>query len=97
MVLSEYKVENGNSIVWLGKGGIWGNGEKDEINNVLILAGGEVLFLKTVNALELYRKEVRDDIFALSYEEFIGKYDLPSNKELWSKLKEDVKSGKFSR
>ena len=73
----------------------WGKSEKDNINNVLILAGGEVL-LKTTNILELYRKDIQTDVLTLKYEEFIAKYGLPDNKELWAELKEGVKLGKYN-
>ena len=98
MVLSKYDLPNKNTVIWLGTGKIWGKGDgTSNMNNVLILAGGEVLFLKTVNTLDLAKKEVQRDILALKFEEFICKYGLPNNEELWVELKEAVKSGKYNR
>jgi len=96
MVLSKYRFSNGNIFIWLGKGGIWGKGqEKGGIDNVLILAGGEVLLLKTVKVLPLYEEKVKEDIKTLKYEDFIEKYDLPTDGDLWKDLKEGVESGEY--
>lgn len=96
MVLSKHELPNGNIFIWLGKGGIWGKGgEKESIDNVLILAGGEVLFLKTVKVLPLYEEKVKEDIKILKYEEFMAKYELPFNVDLWKDLKQGAESGEY--
>ena len=93
MVLTKYKLPNGNVLIWLGRGGIWGKSEG--VDNVLVLAGGDVLFLKTVKIIELYKEKVREDIKSLSREEFAKKYEIPGNGDLWKELKEGVKTGKY--
>ena len=96
VVLSKYKFSNGNTFIWLGKGETWGKGEKEEeINNVLILEGGEVLFLKTVRILPLWDEKVKEDLKKLNHEDFIDKYNLPSNIDLWRDLKEGIESGEY--
>jgi hypothetical protein len=96
MVLCKCKFSNGNTFIWLGKGSVWGKGEKEEgIDNVLILEGGEVLFLKTVKVLPLHDDEVKEDLKRLCCEEFISKYALPSNVALWEDLKEGIESGEY--
>lgn len=96
MVLSKHRFSNGNTFICLGKGGIWGKGEKEEgINNVLILETGEVLFLKTVKVLPLHDKKVKEDLKKLNCEEFISKYKLPYNIDLWKDLKNGVESGEY--
>ena len=93
MVLSKYKLPNGNVFIWLGTGETWGR--SSGVNNVLILEGGDVVSLKTTNVTPLWKEEVREDIKNLKYEEFAKKYELPANRDLWIELKEGVKKGKY--
>jgi hypothetical protein len=96
MVMSKYKLSDGNTFICFGQGGIWGRGENEEgINNLLILEGGEVLFLKTVKVLPLHDEKVKEDLKKLKCEEFINKYNLPSNTELWKELKNGIESGEY--
>ena len=95
MSLSKYDLPNESTIVWVGEGKVWGKGDGSNINNVLILASGEVLVLKTVYAFDLTKKAVKKDILNLHFEEFICKYGLPNNKELWAELKQRVETGKY--
>jgi len=83
---------NENVFIWLGKGGMWG--ESGGMDNVLILAGGDVLFLKTIKAISLLKEGVKEDIKNLSYKEFNKKYELPVNGEIWSELKRGVGGGR---
>ena len=93
MVLFKYKLPNGNVLIWLGRGGIWG--ESEGVDNVLILEGGDVLILKTIKAIPLWEDDIRKDIKNLSYEEFAKKYDLSTSRDLWIELKDGVKMGKY--
>lgn len=96
MTLSKHKLRNGNVFIWLGKSEIWGKGGEEEgVDNVLILAGGEVLFLKTAKVLPLYEEKVREDLKILEYEEFIDRYDFPADRDFWKDLKEGVESGEY--
>ena len=93
MVLSKYKLPNGNVFIWLGKGGIW---EKSEgVDNVLILNGGDVLFLKTMKVLPLYEEKVKQDLKNLGHEEFVKKYELPADGDLLEDLKKGVITGEY--
>ncbi len=93
MVLFKYKLPNGNVFIWLGKGGIWGISEG--VDNVLVLEGGDVLFLRTTKVISLNEKEVKEDIKNLNYDEFAKKYELSSNYELWNELKNGVEMGNY--
>lgn len=96
MVLFKHRFPSGNIFIWLGKGDIWGKGlKKAGIDNVLILAGGDVLFLKTAKVLPLYEEKIKEDIKTLTHEDFIKKYDLPADSDLWKDLKEGVESGEY--
>lgn len=93
MVLFKYKLPNENVFIWVGKGGIWGKSEG--VDNVLVLAGGEVLFLKTIETISLWDEKVKEDIKNMGHEEFAKKYKLPTNGDLWSELKKGVEMGKY--
>jgi hypothetical protein len=93
MVLTKYRLPNDNVFIWLGRGGIWEKSEGED--NVLILAGGDALFLKTFRTIELQNDEVKRDIENMSYEEFVKKYGLPTNGDLWKDLKEGIKSREY--
>ena len=95
MVLSKYDLPNEGTIIWLGEGKVWGKGDGSNINNVLIIPSGEVLVLKTVYTFDLTKKSVKRDLLNLHFEEFICKYGLPNNEELWAELKQRVESGKY--
>lgn len=45
------------------------------LDNVLVLSGGAILFLKTMNRLDLLRKDIQEDIKNLEFEEFLENYD----------------------
>jgi len=93
MVLSKYKLPNGNVFIWLGTGGVWG--ESEGLDNVLILAGGDILFLKTAKVLSLYQEKVRADVESLGHKEFAAKYEFPIDYDLWKELKESAKTGAY--
>jgi len=93
MVLFKYRLPNGNVFIWLGTGRGWGGSEG--IDNVLVLAGGDVLFLETRSVLSLAEEEVRKDLQKLGYEKFAEKYELPANGELWNELKAGVEEGRY--
>lgn len=95
MAISKYDLPNESTIIWLGEGKVWGKGDGSSINNILVLSTGEVLVLKTVYAFDLSKKDVKRDILNLHFEEFICKYGLPNNEELWAELKARVESGKY--
>ena len=57
------------------------------MNNVLILVGGDVLFLRIDKILPLWKKEVQKDLVELDYKTFVEKYELPvDNWELYKVL-----------
>ncbi len=71
MIEQKYELPNGNILIWLGNQPIHG------CANLLILSGGDVLFLRT------HRQEtgvkIRNDIMTLTKEEFLKAYDWPNN------------------
>ena len=68
---SKYELPNGNTLIWLGGQPIY------ECEDVLILAGGDVLFLKPVRRLNGI--EVRIDSQTLECEQFLEKYEWPND------------------
>jgi len=89
MIEHKYKLPNGNTLIWLGNQPIY------ECENVLILAGGDVLFLKPDRRLEV--KKLQQDMRQLDRQGFFDKYGWPNNSsgnDLFSELqKEDEYPG----
>lgn len=71
MLVHKYKLPNGNTLIWLGNQPIY------ECENVLILAGGDVLFLKPVRTLQV--KQLQQDMEHLGQQEFLERYGWPNN------------------
>jgi len=71
MIVHKYKLSNQNTLIWLGNQPIYG------CENVLVLAGGDVLFLKPVKSFRV--KDIQRDIEQLSQPEFLKKYEWPNN------------------
>lgn len=71
MIVHKYKLPNGNTLIWLGNQPIY------ECENVLVLAGGDVLFLKPLKTFRV--RDIQSDIEQLSHQEFFEKYDWPDN------------------
>jgi len=71
MIEQRCELPNGNVFIWLG------NQPIHDCENLLILSGGDVLFLRT------HRREdgaqIRNDIQTLSKNEFMRTYDWPDN------------------
>jgi len=82
MIEQKHELPNGNIFIWLGNQPIHG------CENVLILSGGDILFLKT------HRREnsqtIRHDINKLDKGKFLDKYRWPDNEsgnELYLELR----------
>jgi len=87
MSVDKYVLPNGNLLIWTGK---WA--KEGKITNVLILAGGNALFLRIDKILPLWEKSIREDMHKLSYREFIEKYKIPIDDwELYLVLKTAAK------
>ena len=71
MIEQKYELPNGNMSIWLGNQSI------HECDNVLILAGGDVLFLKTVERSG--SEKIRADIRRLNKADFLNEYGWPNN------------------
>mgnify|MGYP000054418713 CR=1 FL=1 len=82
MIEARHKLRNGNFLIWLG------NQPIDRCEHVLLLAGGDVLFLQTVKTLP--GNELRADLAALSQADFIKKRRWPNNSSS-SELYQEVK------
>lgn len=81
MIVHKFKLPNKNTLIWLGNQPIY------ECENVLILAGGDVLFLKPVKTFRV--RDIQRDIEQLSRQEFFEKYDWPdggSGSDLYDEL-----------
>jgi hypothetical protein len=92
-VLDKHVLRNGNVFIWLGTGTGWASGAN--FDNVLMLTGGDVLFLKTSKSISLNDESVRGDLFSLSHDDFVKKYEVPMSHELWVDLRTGLKSGEY--
>ena len=59
-----------NVLIWLG------SFDNTQVNNVLILNGGEVLILKAIRRFDLNQQHIHNDILKMELDEFIENYDL---------------------
>ena len=83
MIVNKFKLPNDNTLIWLGNQPICG------CENILILAGGEVLFLKTIKSISVV--DIQRDMEKLSHKEFFKKYEWPENSsgyDLYRELEE---------
>jgi hypothetical protein len=71
MIVNKFKLPNKNTFIWLGNQPIFG------CENVLILSGGNVHFLKPVQTYKII--EIQGDIEQLSRRDFFIKYQWPDN------------------
>lgn len=71
MIEQKYELPNGNIFIWLGNQPIHG------CENVLILSGGDVLFLR--RSREEKSERIKEDIKELEKVEFLDKYGWPLN------------------
>lgn len=79
---------NDNVFIWLG------SYDNTQINNVLILAGGEVLILKAIRRFNLNIERTRNDLINMSIEEFIDNYDLIKYLSIIEDFVKDLKTNK---
>lgn len=70
MTLFKDILPNDNVFIWLG------SFDNTQVNNVLVLAGGEVLILKAIRRFDLIQEQIRKDLLEMSIREFIDAYDL---------------------
>lgn len=70
MPLFKDKLLNDNIFIWFG------TYDEDLINNALILAGGDVLILKGIQKIELFKPQIKEDLLNMSVNDFIDKYNL---------------------
>jgi hypothetical protein len=71
MIEQKYKLPNGNTFILLGNQPIYG------CKNVLIKAGGDVVFLKEERIDKV--SDIKDDIVNMSKPAFFTKYSWPEN------------------
>jgi len=71
MIERKFKLPDKNTFIWLGNQPIYG------CENVLILAGGDVLFLKPIKRLGV--TDIQRDVAQLSRQDFLKKYEWPNN------------------
>jgi hypothetical protein len=82
MIQQRHELPNGNVFIWLG------NQTIQECEHVLILAGGDVKLLKTVETVTF--RNIMQDLGSLSKVDFLKKQRWPNNSSgdaLYSELK----------
>ena len=70
MTIFKELLPNDNVFYWLG------SFDNTQINNVLILAGGELLILKAIRRINLNLEKTRNDLLNMDIKDFIDSYDL---------------------
>jgi len=93
LIISKYKLPNRNVLLWLGPGtGI----EKNlEIENALVLAGGEVLRRNNVISIPRDKQEAISDFLKEEPESLARKYGVPISRGLIEELKNGVVDGSY--
>lgn len=71
MIQQKWELPNGNTLIWFGNQLIHG------CEHVLILSGGDVLFLRTQRGEDGVR--IRNDISTLTKDAFMRAYGWPNN------------------
>ena len=95
MTILSDRLPSGNMYFWFGTGKGWGESGSG-IDNALILTGGDVLLLKTIESISLHDAEVMNDLKKLDYNEFCKKYSLENlNDDLWKEIKYGLETGKY--
>ena len=84
---------NDNLVIWSGK--TRSNGDSDQIDNILILAGGDILFFQPLNTISTYKQTVSNNIKNMSYTEFKDKYKLNIDYNTWNFLKNELNTKKI--
>jgi hypothetical protein len=82
MIVNKLKLPNKNTLIWLGNQPIYG------CENILVLAGGDVLFLKPIKSFKV--RDIQRDMEQLSREKFFKKYEWPydsSGNDLYRELR----------
>ncbi len=87
-LIDKYRLPNDNILMWLGT-------SDQAVNNILILAGGDMLFLTALKTVSLSEDKTRNDIMTLDRKSFVEKYGAPVSPELWDDLKKGVESGEY--
>jgi len=89
MIENKFLLPNGNVLLWIpGK-------SKDKIENILILAGGDVLLLKSIKHISMLHSYYRDDVLSLPFNDFIKKYKLEEYKDIYYDLIKELKKGNY--
>jgi len=87
MTLFIYRLPNDNVSIWLGT-----NSEAG-IDNVLILTGGDILFLQTAKRIPLINSRIREEITNMSIDQIMEAYNLPDSYEVLKHIKMGVENG----
>jgi len=88
-----YWLPNDNLVIWSGK--TRSGGDSDQIDNILILAGGDILFFQPLDIISTYKQVVINNIKDMSYSEFKDKYGLNIDYNTWDFLKNELNTKKI--
>lgn len=87
-MIDEIILPRDNVFIWLG------SFDNSQVNNVLILAGGEVLILKAIRKFDLNQDQIRNDLEEETIDAFIEKYDLIDDISIITEFVVDLKNNK---
>jgi len=91
MIIDKHLLINGNVLLWIP------SNREDDIENVLILAGGGVLLLKTIKHINILHPHTKNDIMTLSSDEFVKKYKLEDYEDIYKDIKYELKTGNYPK
>ncbi len=89
MIVNKYLLPNGNVILWRP------SKREDNIENILILAGGGILLLKSIKHIDMLYSYIREDVLSLSLDELVKKYKLEGYEDIYSDLRKELNKGGY--
>lgn len=87
-MMDEIILPRENVFIWLG------SFDNSQVNNVLILAGGEVLILKAIRRFDLSQDQIRNDLEKETVDTFIEKYNLIDDVSIIAEFVIDLKNNR---
>ena len=91
MILDKHLLKNGNVLLWIS------GHREDNIDNVLILAGGGVLLLKSIKHVSMLFESFRNELRILSFNDLVKKYKLEGYEDIYYDLIPELKSGNYPK
>lgn len=88
-----YWLPNDNRIIWAGH--VPSSLGSEVIENILVLAGGDILFFHSPTKLSTYKPITINDIKDMKYTDFKDKYGISIDYNTWTFLKNELEEDKI--